>query len=92
MPYLFSVWCGLAVAVLTLAGYRKWIANREDDTVHLADGNSRLVAEQMSVAARLSGVDRWGKVLTVVTLVFGLVIGTIYLYQGWIESAQKVHI
>ena len=92
MPYLFIVWCVLAIVVLMLAGYRKLIANREDDMVHLNEGDVRLVSDQSAVAERLSGIDKWGKVLTVVTLVFGLVIGTIYLYQGWVESVQKVHI
>lgn len=92
MPYLFSVWCVLAVVVLSLAGYRKLVSNREDDMVHLGDSDAGLISTQKNVAERLSGIDKWGKILTVVTLVFGLVIASIYLYQGWIESTQKIHI
>jgi len=86
------VWCLLAVVVLSLAGYRKMVANREDDLVHLHDGDSGLITAQKSVADRLGWIDKWGKILTVLTLVFGLAIASVYLYQGWIESAQKIHV
>ena len=92
MLYLFLVWCLLALVVLSLAGYRKVIANREDDLVHLGEGDAGLIVAQKDTEERLALVDKWGKILTVVTLVLGLVIGAYYLYQGWIESAQKVHV
>ena len=92
MPYLFVVWCILAVAVLSMAGYRKLVANHEDDLVHLGDGDARLISNQRNVGERLSSIDKWGKILTIVTVVFGVVLGSIYLYQGWVESAQKIRL
>jgi len=89
---LFFIWCLLAVVVLSLAGYRKLVARREDDLVHLGDSDAVLVDSQKSLAERLSSIDKWGKALTFVTLILGLVIASVYLYQGWIESSQKVHI
>ena len=92
MLYLFFVWCLLALVTLSLAGYRKVVASREDDLVHLGDTDSGLIAAQRNTEERLAMIDKWGKILTVITLVLGLVIGVFYLYQGWLESAQKVHV
>jgi hypothetical protein len=85
---LVSVWGGLFLAVLALAAARKWISRREDDMVHLADGELPLVQQQASVATTLSRVDLWGKVLTVIVVVYGLAIAARLLYMGWVESLQ----
>jgi hypothetical protein len=88
--YLFLIWCLLAVVVLSMAGYRRMIANHEDDLVHLGDADARLITAQKGVATRLTVIDKWGKILTMVTVAFGLVIGCVYLYQGWIETSTRV--
>lgn len=85
---LISIWGGLFLAVLALAGARKWVSRREDDTVHLADGEVGLVEHQASVATILTHVDRWGKVLTAVVVLYGLAIVARLLYMGWLESSQ----
>jgi hypothetical protein len=85
---LVSVWGGLFLAVLALGAARKWISRREDDTVHLADGEVELVQHQASVATILSQVDVWGKVLTVIVVLYGLAIAARVLYMGWMDSLQ----
>jgi hypothetical protein len=85
---LTSIWCGLFLAVLLLAGVRKWVSRREDDTVHLADGEVGLVRYQAWIAIILKRVDRWGKALTAVVLLYGLAIIARVLYTGWVESSQ----
>jgi len=74
-----------------MAGYRKVIASREDDLVHLGEGDASLINTQRNIATRLEWIDEWGKLLTIFTLAFGSIIGFVYLYQGWIEST-RVHI
>jgi len=74
--------------VLSLAGYRRLVANHEDDLVHLGDADAVVINAQKSMADRLSWIDKWGKILTVLTVALGLVLGSIYLYQGWTDSAK----
>jgi hypothetical protein len=88
MMYLFLVWCAMAAFVLSLAMYRKFVARSEDDLVHLGEADERLVTLQKSVASRLETIDKWERVFTIVTVAFGLVVGALYLYHGWIDSAQ----
>jgi hypothetical protein len=86
---LLSVsWLALACAVLGLAVYRKMVAYSEDDLLHL--GDDRKIAEQEVMAIRLQGVDRWGKTLTILTLVFGILLAAAFLYQQWVANYQLV--
>ena len=86
MLYLFSVWCAMAALVLSLAMYRKFVARTEDDLVHLGDADDRLVIQQKAMASRLEWIDRWERILTTATIVFGLIVGALYLYNGWMDS------
>jgi uncharacterized membrane protein len=83
-----SVWAMLALVVLGMAIYRKVLSNKEDDTMHLADAEVSLVTEQNVLAQKLEVVDKWGKLLTIVVVVYGLVLAGLLLYQGWLEASK----
>jgi hypothetical protein len=85
---LACIWGGLALAVLVLAMARRWVSRREDDTVHLADSEAPLVQQQASVATVLSRLDRWGKSLTMIVLLYGLALIGRVVYMGWVASSQ----
>ncbi len=78
------VWVILAIATLGLALYRKLISASEEDLVHLGPGEERRIPEQLALAAKLKAVDRWGKILTVITVVVGLAVAGVYLYQAFL--------
>jgi len=84
----FVLWFVLGLVVVGLALYRKLtVVHEEPDLVHLAAGEERDIPHQVELAHKLDVVDRWGKTLTVVTVVTGLVLAAIYLY-GAFEKAQ----
>lgn len=86
----FVVWVVLALVVLFLLAWRKAVSIHEDESLHLADTNA--VAEQITISHKLEQIDKWGKILTVVALVYGLVVGCIYMYQSWVElSSTGLH-
>jgi len=78
------IWVILAIATLGLALYRKLISASEEDLIHLGPGEDRQIPEQVALAARLKVVDRWGKALTVITVVIGLAVAAVYLYQAFL--------
>lgn len=80
----FVIWVILAIATLGLALYRKLISASEEDLIHLGPGEERQIPEQVALAARLKTVDRWGKILTVITVLVGLAIAAVYLYQAFL--------
>lgn len=75
------IWVVLAIATLGLALYRKLIAASEEHLIHLGPGEERQIPEQVVLADRLKLIDRWGKILTVVTVMIGLAMAAVYLYQ-----------
>ena len=83
------LWMALALVVIGLIAYRKWIAKDEDDSLHIADSEMGMVSRQVVVANKLEVVDRWGKALTVVALVYGLAVAAIYLLQNWRASLSS---
>ncbi|MBX9603094.1 MAG: hypothetical protein K2X35_18970 [Bryobacteraceae bacterium] len=85
---LSGVWLAMAAAVLALVAYRKMVAVHEDDMVHLRDDEAKLVTQQTAVAHRLEMIDRWGKMLTLVTALFGAAIAALYLYEVWVSSTR----
>jgi len=80
------LWMLLAVVVVALILYRRWIAKDEEDSIHVLDSDAGQVAQQTVVAEKLDVIDRWGKTLTVVVLVYGLAISSVFLYQAWIAG------
>ena len=78
-PYAV-LWCVLAFVVVCLIFYRKSVASHEDDTIHL---DSAVSKQQVAIDHKLTSIDRWGKTLTVLAAVLGLLLAAIYLYQGW---------
>jgi hypothetical protein len=57
----------MVLTVVVLDRLRQAIARREDDTLHVLHGHA--VPEQVSLAHKLDAIDKWGKRLTVITVV-----------------------
>jgi len=89
IPFAAS-WIALAGTVLILAIYRHRVAGHEDDTLHVSDAEAGRVAGQAATAHRLEVVDRWGKVLTLIGTVYGVVLVAAYFYQYWVQSSQQM--
>ena len=87
MPFAV-IWACLAMAVLGLALYRKLVTRNEDDYVHVADGEAKLIPQQVATAHTLDVIDHWEKILMIVAVVAGVLLGAAYLYQFWIASLK----
>ena len=78
-PYVVT-WAILAVIVLALALYRNLMALHEDDNLHIEAGEER---KQMAFYRTIHRIDRWGEILTAITVAGGLIIAGTYIYQVW---------
>ena len=89
MLALWIVWLALTLLLIGLALYRKFEARfHEDDLLHLAEGEAKLIPNQVATARLLDKIDGWGKTLTVVDAVFGLTLLAVFLYNAWQESLK----
>lgn len=76
-----GIWAFLALVALALALYRKFVsAHEEDRYVHISEGEAHLIPYQVSINRRLQTIDRWGELLTVLSLIAGLALASVYLY------------
>jgi hypothetical protein len=86
-PYMM-IWTAVALVVGLLALVRRQMAAKEDDTIHLGSAATTMASEQMTMAKKLATIDRWGKILTVLLVVTGIVLGIIYGMQLWDETSR----
>jgi hypothetical protein len=84
MP-LLVVWGLLALSVAVLFAWRQMIARNEDDTLHVMDG---VVTQQTTVAHKLEIIDKWGKILTVITVVLGVVLGAAFVLKQFASGGN----
>ncbi len=76
----------LALSVIVMIIWRQAVARSEDDTLHVLQ--ERAVPNQVAVANKLEVIDKWGKILTVITVIYLLVVGVLYVYQQWIQASN----
>jgi uncharacterized membrane protein len=74
----------LIAALILVAFWRKTVAVQEDPALHLGAAHAGTAAEQVAVAKKLAQIDKWMKVLSVVAVVFGLLLGALALYKAWV--------
>lgn len=85
-PYAI-VWGVLALIVIFLAFWRRHVASQEDDTLHVT-GPETALSQQMTVARKLELIDRWGKVLTVILAITGLILAVLYGMYIWEATSR----
>jgi hypothetical protein len=78
------VWALLAVVVLALIAYRKVVSSQEEETLHLADAGE--ASHQAVIAHKLELIDKWGKLLTVIAVVYGVILAGAYTYHIWLST------
>jgi hypothetical protein len=89
MTLFIVLWILLALTVLALFVWRKAVASKEDDALHVLDGASAAkTSEQLVVAQKLELIDKWGKIATIVTVIYGVVLGGIYVWQSWVQNSS----
>jgi hypothetical protein len=81
-PYILG-WSVLGIIVVALAIYRSAVAGHEDDSLHVMAGEAPIIAQQQKIGRRIEHIEAWGKSLTALLVIYGLVLAAIYLYHAW---------
>lgn len=89
LQVMVGTWLVLAAGVAALAVYRALVARNDDEFVHLGRNQEQLLTAQAAVGGKINALDRWGKVLTAVTFVYGAVLAGVYLYGEFIEQSTR---
>jgi hypothetical protein len=78
----------MAFSVLILIVWRKSVSRNEDDNLHVL--HTEGVPQQALVAHKLEVIDKWGKIVTAVTVAFGVLIAAIFVYQTWVQASTTI--
>lgn len=78
-------WAILALVIIALVVYRRMVGRSEDATLHVLDGDVARVPHQVVVTQKLESIDRWGKALTIMLVLYGLLLAVIYGYQSFTQ-------
>lgn len=84
MPFLV-IWITLALVVLALFLWRQTVSRGEDDSLHVMHGT---LTQQTSIAQKLDAIDKWGKIATVITVLFGLLLAAAYVYGQFVGRSS----
>jgi hypothetical protein len=76
------IWAVLTIVVICLAIYRKRVAGKADEILHVLDAEASLISTQAEVARKTTILDRWGKILTVLSVLYLLAIAATYVYTS----------
>jgi len=86
IPYIV-IWVVLGIIVVVLAVSRMRLAKREDATLDVLESEG-VAAQQKEMTRTLARVDRWGQVLTIILVLYGITLAGIYIYQAWQQSSR----
>jgi len=87
LTYALALWILMALGVLILFIYRSTLTSHEDDTLHVEHLVEK-TADQQLLAAKVGPVDRWGKTLTVIAVVYGILIALYWMIIGWGDASR----
>jgi hypothetical protein len=88
IPFIV-LWILLALTVLALFIWRKSVSSKEDDNLHVLDGAAvEKSTEQAVIAQKLDLIDKWGKIATVVVVIYGVILGGLYVWQSWVQNSN----
>jgi len=82
-PFLI-LWLVEIAALVVVSFIRRSVAVQEDPALHLGAAHAGTAAEQMALAKKLGQIDKAMKILAVVAVVFGLLLGAAALYKAWV--------
>ena len=78
-PFLY-LWLALDAVIVVLFGWRQTIARKEENSLHVLHGGVQ--AQQVALAEKLAQVDKWGKIVTIVAVVYGVTLGVLAIVQA----------
>ncbi len=87
---LFAIWVIIAAAVAVLVVRRKMVTRDEEDSVHVLESGAAVSSHQVAVAQKLEVIDKWGKILTAIAVITGLLLLALWAYQMYLSNSGLI--
>jgi hypothetical protein len=89
MQLLLGIWAASLAAYVTVAVMRWHFGKREDDHLHVLDGDQQVLSAQNAIAHKLDVLDRWKTALLVLVILFAVLIGAVQVWNVWQTSSTQ---
>ena len=86
LPFLI-VWILVALTVIVLFLYHRSIARQEDAHLDVLE-TAAAAQHQVALDQKLEVVDKWGKIFTIIAVVYGILLAGLYFVQTWEQSSK----
>ena len=86
MTVLTFIWIVIAALAITTWVWGMIASYREDDTVHLAAGEEAEIDKQVQNDRRMKAIVRWRTPLSLSTVIGGVLVLGLYIYQGLTQT------
>ena len=83
-PFI-ALWIVFTAIVIALFIWRKIVAGKEDDSLHVNTGTP---IQQTVIAQKLDQIDKWGKIMTVIAVLLGLLVAAAYVYGQFVGRSS----
>ena len=80
-----ALWILVTTMVIVLFIWRKIVAGKEDDSLHVTHGTP---TQQTTLVLKLDRIDKWGKITTLAAVLLGLLVAGAYVYGQFVGRAS----
>jgi hypothetical protein len=77
----FILWALITSVVVALAFWRLMMGLHHSDALHLGKGEEQALEQEVQATRTMTGIELWGKTLTVVSLILIAGIGMAWFYN-----------
>jgi hypothetical protein len=88
MNFLVWSWLVLALLVVGLAIYRNLAGIHSNWSFHVLGPGIR---RETSALGKIEAIERWGELLTLLVIIYGLALAGIYIYAGALSGRALPH-
>lgn len=86
---LFSaIFVVLIAAIIVIAIYRARLSRREQETLHVLGTDPAEISLKMNIAQKLLAVERWMRILIIVTVIYGIGLLGLFLWDAWERTSR----
>ncbi len=86
---LFSaIFVVLIAAIIVVAIYRARLSRMEQESLHVLGTDPAEISQKMTIAQKLLLVERWMRILIILTVIYGIGLLGLFLWDAWERTSR----
>jgi hypothetical protein len=85
---LSAIFVVLIAGIVVMMIYRSRLSRKEEESLHVLGTDDAEISLKMTIAQKLLIVERWLKVLIIVTVIYGIGLLGLFLWDAWERTSR----